>query len=168
MLASSIAAGVAKVLAAQLLEHVGVPSAARSVVQVPIDQLLSRAERKSAAVSLRRVGESVAEELLIIPRSLQDNPGAAQAAAATFLEVLEAANLSATRLVELNLDPQLVRGHILAIAGPHVKGASAERRGHVERAISRFCEALMAEAPTLPGVQLAFMQAVLRSRRNDA
>jgi hypothetical protein len=168
MLTTSIAAGIAKVLAAQFLAQLGVDARLRGILQVPVDQLVGRTERKAAQATLDKLALLIANELLAFPRALEDNAGAAAAAADSFLASLEASNLSARTLVELDLKPDRIAQHLLLASKPFVEGASAERRGQVERAIRQLSLQLVAHAPSLPGVQLAFMQVLLeRSGSNQ-
>ena len=168
MLEAAIASSLAKVLARTLLESTGLPATARQLAQVPIDHLLSRSVRSASKKSIESIAKEVAAELLAFPRALEDNAGSARSAADTLLEVLASASITVVRLIELNLDPTSIERALLEAGEKHLNSASAERRGHVERAIAKLSALLVRNAPELPGVQVAFMQAMLRSRRSEA
>lgn len=164
MLEASIASSLAKALVRSLLDLSGLPSTARQLVPVPVDHWLSRAGSAAARKSIDGIAKQVAAELVAVPRALEDNMGAARSAADTLLEILAAADLSAARMVELNLDPRAIENALLRAGEALLHPASAERRGHVQRAVAKLSVLLVLNAPELPGVQLAFMQAMLRSR----
>ena len=164
MFVESVALGIAKVLAGQFLDSLELQSGVRKVLQIPIDKAFGRAESASSKKTVERLAREVASELLAFPGALEDNAGAARAAADTFLDALRISALSAAKLVELELDPARIERHILSAAKTQLTGASAERRGHVERAVAELSKLLVANAASLPGIQVAFMQAMLRSR----
>jgi hypothetical protein len=167
MLAETVAMGIAKVLAGQFLDSLQLHQGVRKALQVPVDQLFGRAERAGSRKTIERLAQGVAAELVSFPGALEDNAGAARAAADTFLDALRLSALSATKLIELDLDPARIEQHILSAGSDHLRGASAERRGHVERAAAELAALLVANAPALPGVQVAFMQAMLRKRSTE-
>ena len=165
MLAETITIGIAKVLAGQLMDSIVLNTGVRKLVQVPVDQLFGRADRTLARKTIEKLAKSVSNELTSFPGAYEENSGAARAAANTFLDVLRASELSAARLVALNLDSTEIERYMTTKAESALKTASAERTGHVLRAISHLSKLLVANAADLPGVQVSFMQAMLASRR---
>jgi hypothetical protein len=135
MLEASLATAIAKVLSRSLLETVGLPPTALQLAQVPIDHVLGRTERSASRKTIEGLAKVVASELLAFPGALEDNAGSATSAANTLLDVLSSAQLSGTRLIELELDPTLIAQALREAGMRHLEGAGAERRGHVERAI---------------------------------
>ena len=167
MLTESITLGIAKVLAGQLLDGIQLNSGVRKIVQVPMDQLFGKVDRTLAKKTIEKLARSISDELTAFPSTHEDNAGAARAAASTFIDVLQVSDLSASRMVALNLDPIAIEEYLTTKAGPALNTASAERSGHVLRAISHLSKLLVANAADLPGIQVAFMQAMLASRRNS-
>ena len=164
MLPEAIAIGIAKVLTGQLLDGVELQSGIRKVLQVPVDQIFGGVERSVGKKTIDKLAKAVAGELLAFPGALEENAGAARAAADTFLDALRSSELSASRMVDLSLDPVRIEEYVLNRAKAHLEGASAERRGHVGRAVAQLSKLLVANAADLPGVQVAFMQAMLQAR----
>ena len=166
MLEATLATAIAKVLSRSLLEAVGLPSTARQLAQVPMDHVLGRTERSAGKKTIEGLAKVVASELLAFPGALEDHAGSATSAANTLLDVLASAQLSASRLIELELNPALVAQALREAGVRHLEGAGAERRGHVERAIVKLASLLVQNAAELPGLQVAFMQAMLKSSRH--
>lgn len=165
VLTESIALGIAKVLAGQFLDSLELHTGFRKILQVPLDKVFGRFDSAASKKTIELLAQEVASALVSFPGALEENAGAARAAANTFLDALRASALSAPKLVELELDPSRIEQHILSAGETHLTSASAERRGHVERAVAELSSLLVANAPALPGVQVAFMQAMLRAKR---
>jgi hypothetical protein len=126
-----------------------------------VSKALSRLDR-STAIRIESIASEICQRLRAIPAEAIDNPGSNVSAAHDVISIAERTGLHAGILLECGLDASLLRDRLMSNAGPIVFGASAERRGLIERGINELSVTLIEHAHELPGVQLEFMRAVLR------
>lgn len=158
----STEAKLAKDVLAALLDLFRFGSLAKATVKLPLSYMLDRYDAKASTKSIESIASAIAAELSDLPD--QDNPGSAQSAAHDAVDILQRSKLGPALLVELDLDPERVLSHLLSCGANVVMRASAQRQGFITQGLARIARAVVECAPSLPGVQLAFMQALLKSR----
>jgi hypothetical protein len=155
-------AKLAKDVLVVLLELFPLGAIAKSAVKLPIGYLFERVDNDSKAKSIASIAAAIANEISGNPD--QDNPGSARSAAYDVVHIFETSQLGPSLLIELNLDAKLVLSHLMASGAPVLATASAQRQGFIKDGLRKLSETVVESAPGLPGVQLAFMQAMLKSR----
>jgi hypothetical protein len=145
-----------------LLDLFPLGSVAKAASKVPLGYLLNRNDTTSQAKSIESIASAIADELSEFPD--HGNPGSARSAAYDVLHILRISGLGPATLVELNLDSKRVLSHLLLNGADVLEQASTQRQGFITRGLAKLADAVVECAPSLPGVQLAFMQALLRSR----
>lgn len=158
----SAEAKLAKDVLAVLLDLFPIGSVAKAAIKLPVGYLLDRDDTISQAKSIESIASAIADELSEFPD--HDNPGSARSAAYDVLHILRSSKLGPAKLVELNLDSKQVLSHLMLNGADVLRQASAQRQGFITRGLAKLADAVVECAPSLPGVQLAFMQALLRSR----
>jgi len=162
---ASAETAVAKKLVGVLLDLFPLPSIARKAVDIPIGYLFDRigADHKK---TISVVAAQIAADLARYPD--HENPGSAKSASNDVVDILRISGLGAKQLVELDLDEEKVLFFLLGAAGPFLKGASQLRQGFIRTGLEQIARAVVEAGPELPGVHLAFMQAMLGSRHDRA
>jgi len=155
---------LAKQLADALLDLFPLAGLSKSLAKISLEHIFGNAERTASRKSVERLAAEVASQIESIPNERLDNPGSARSAALDIVSILKKSALSPERLVSLNLDPTLIEKNLLSAAQEYIANASAERAGFVTTGLRLVAVAVANAAPELPGVAVAFMQAMLRSR----
>lgn len=154
-----------KDLVGALVEFLPYGTAAKKLMQIPINHgvagWLFPATARPAA-SIENVAQAVADSIASIPLASLDNPGSAASAAYDIVEIIGRAKVSPQTLINCELDPGVMSNHILAHGKDILATASSERTGFITQGVNEFSHGLIAVAPQLPGVQTAFMRAVLK------
>ena len=158
---------LAKRVSKLLLELFPLTAVSKSVVSFSLDLFLDNAEGKPSKKSIERIGQEVAANLLAISASVPDHQGSAISAAADVISILEQSSLSPEYLIELNLDAELLEAHFLSIANEVFKNAGPRRIGYITDALNQVATKIVSCAPELPGVNVAFMRAMLKSRASQ-
>ena len=153
-----------KQIAGALLDLFPLAGLGKIVAKISLDHVLGIAERNAARKSIDSLASEVVAKLESFPNEHQDNQGSAQSAAFDIAGILKKSGLGPERLVSLNLDPLLIEQHLLITAGEYLSSASAERAGFVSNGLKAVAGSIANAAPELPGVTVAFMQAMLKSR----
>jgi len=154
---------VAKKLVNVLLDLFPLPPLARKVVDIPVAYLFDRGGAHNRK-TISFIANRIATELAQYPDD--ENPGSAISASYNVIEILGSSGLDSRRLVALNLDKDKVFSFLLAAAQPHLSTASQLRQRFIHNGLKEIAEALVESAPELPGVPLAFMQAMLDARNS--
>jgi hypothetical protein len=157
----SAQAKLAKEVLSVLLELFPLGSVAKSAIKLPFGYLLDRSESKTKAKSIEGIACAIAAKLSVMPD--HTNPGAARSAAYDVVHILKLGKVCPELLIELNLDPTLLLSHLMISGEEVLRTASQQRKSFIELGLSKIADAVVECSPELPGVQLAFMQAMLRS-----
>lgn len=163
---SSAETNLAKELFDVFLDLFPLGSLAKSTIKLPFNYLLERGDGETKVRSIENIASAIAAELSEMPDP--SNPGAARSAAYDVVRILKESGLGPELLVHLNLDPDSVFSHLTATGSDVRRNASALRWGFIEIGLRKLADAIVERSPELPGVPLAFMQALLRSRNSDA
>jgi len=150
---------IAKKLVNVLLDMFPLPPLARKVVDIPVAYLFDRGGAHGRK-TISSIATRIATDLANHPD--HENPGSAIAASYNVIEILGSSGLDSRQLVALNLDKDRVYSFLLAAGQPHLSTASQLRQGFIRDGLKEIAEALVESAPELPGVPLAFMQAMLQ------
>lgn len=156
---------IARKLTEIFLDLFPLPTTARKLVDLPIAYMFDKGEaRRRKTVS--SIAARIASDLTRVPD--QDNPGSAASASLDIIDILRLSSLGPDKLVELDLDTDRVFSSLLQSAGPFLASASSLRQGLIRSGLREVACTVVECAPELPGVQIAFMRAMLRSRRGGA
>jgi hypothetical protein len=138
---------------------------ATTLVGIATERLLaSRGPAAQFADVLHSKAQSISKGLLAAEREGLLNPGSGHAAVIDLTGILERVSITAEMLVDMGLDVDRLYAYLLQVAEPNLREASQGRRGRLEAALREIAEAVLALAPELPSVRLAFMRQMLRPR----
>jgi hypothetical protein len=154
---------LAKDLLSVLVDLFPLGSLGKSAIKIPLIHWLDETNARAATQTIEKIAVSVAAELASFPDN--DNPGAARASSHDLILILRSSGLNASRMIELDLESDRVFHFLIGSASETLRTASAQRRGFIEFGLKRLAQSLVAASPKLPGVELAFMQAMLKGRR---
>ena len=151
-----------KDLVKALLELFPLGSIGTKLLSAPLDYAFERRDAAQAKKSIAAIAAAVASEIYVLldPR----NPGSAASASFDVITILRDSGLGPDLLVELNLDVEMVRAHLMKTGQQTIEQASGQRRRYITDGLAKIAAAVVEAAPELPGVQLAFIRAMLRSR----
>ena len=147
-----------------LVEFLPYGSVGKKLVKLPLIYGLGRLDQRTSVKTVENIAEHIAAALEAVPVQFLDNPGSATSAASDVVAIVRRSNLSPDLLIRFDLDAEQLLSHLMSHAQPAMNGASAERRGFIGRGLKEFAYSLISHAPQLPGVDVAFMSAVLKAR----
>ena len=159
-------AKLAKDLAIALVDLFPLGSIGRKLLEAPIGYAFDRGEAARGKQSIAKIAAAVAAEIYHLPDA--PNPGSAASASFDVITILKQSGLGPDLLMQLNLDPHLVQAHLLKTGAQILRDASAQRRRFITDGLTKIAAGIVEVAPELPGTQLAFMRAILRSRNGRA
>lgn len=155
---------LAKELLDVFLDLFPMGSITKKVIKLPSIYLLNRFDNDTKTIE--NIVLAIAKEISEMPD--QPNPGSASSASYDVVSILKESKLGPELLVQLNLDSDLVFLHLMATGTKIRQNASGLRWNFIEIGLRKLAEAIVECSPELPGVPLAFMQALLnRSKARD-
>jgi hypothetical protein len=138
---------------------------ARKLFGIPIGYALDRGDANQKK-TISAIAARIAEELSNLPD--HDNPGSAISASHDVIDILRMSRIGPETLVNLDLDEVRVLSFLMAAAQPTLATAGQLRQGFIRSGLENVARTVVDSAPELPGVQLAFMRAMLRRRSDPA
>jgi hypothetical protein len=156
--------GLTKTLAKAFVHLIPGASSAKEIIDFHVEYLTATAFSQNPKAALDvLVADTVKLIRLLSPPA---DPGRTEAAVFDFIEILEESKITPTLLIDLDLDPQRITARLSD--APTLKKASDERKSVLLKVITHFAQRLIEISPRIPGIEVAYRQAILRRLKQSS
>lgn len=157
--------GLAQAMGKALIDLVPMAGAAKKILDFHVDYFGETWSAKRHEHALDILVADITALIQLLDETAA--PGTANSAAADFISIVKDCKITPKLLVDLQLDPSHLRDQMLRVAAPALAKASSERERFVRQAIELFSERLIEISPLIPGIEIAYRQAVLACMRRN-
>ncbi|MEW6343035.1 MAG: hypothetical protein AB1704_20430 [Pseudomonadota bacterium] len=141
-------------------------SVTKKLMKLPLsfvlDLMAERSSARQAVDVLSQLANEIASDIAAVDSQYVENKGSAIAAAYDIIAIAKGVNMTPDLLVVCRLDATELYGRFMVAAAPTISGAGPERAGFIDDGLRKLADKVMTNADQLPGVNLAFMRAMLR------